>query len=468
MISLLASPSVCVIDDEKDEYEVILGALNRLCVPAHHIKGIDLNELPAKPFRSVRLVFQDLHLGGEIGKTAASRAANFFTKTVHHESAPVIVVIWSKHTDEPVVTDEGPEDDQPTVSDLFKEAVLASNDAYKSRLIFIEMKKPQLLDRPNNEVWIDELVAEINRKLSGAPAASLLWEWEQTVKAAAAKVADQLVSFSAPCPNDAIAQDNGMKTLLSCLSSAHSEGDLDAQTAHRHIVSALSQLLSDQLEHSALSSRFSAHGEWLAIKQTLEPTVAASLNGLLMTSESNMDGTAYAPGGVYRIQGEELFTRLFDEKLGSLKHECFFPLQPISEDDVAEKRKSNAAAREEWKKCAEPVFIELSPVCDVAHKGKRTTATLVAGLVAPASFEPYVKRTGAFHALPIFTLRQAGGNLAANTEVIVVISSKHRTTLPSKAEDESLVRWFRIRELPTASIRTWLASQNARIGYVSL
>lgn len=466
MISLLASPSVCVIDDEKDEYEVILGALNKLRVPAHHIKGIDVNELPEVPFRSVRLVFQDLHLGGEVGKNAASRAANFFTKTVHPESAPVVVVIWSKHTDE-LVANEEPEDDQPTVSDLFREEVLASDDAYKSRLIFIEMKKPQPGDRPESDVWISELVTEINLKLSNVPATSLLWEWEQTVKAAAAKVVDQLVSFSS-CPIGTPVQDEGMKVLLSCLASAHSEGDLDSQTAPRHIASALSQLLSDQLEHNTPSNRFLMHGEWLKDKHTLDPAVGVSLNGLLMTSESSIDGTAYAPGSVYRIQGEELFTRLFGEKLGSLKHDCFNPLPPISDEDAAEKKKSNQAAKEEWKKCVEPVFVELSPVCDVAHKGKRTTATLVAGLVAPASMEPYVKRTGAFHVLPIFTLRQAGGTLAANSKVIVVISSKYRTTLPSKTEDGGLVRWFRIRELPTASIRTWLASQIARIGFVSL
>ena len=466
MISLLASPSVCVIDDEKEEYEVILGALNRLCVPAHHIKGTDLNELPAEPFRGVRLVFQDLHLGGEIGKTAASRAANFFTKTVHPESAPVVVVIWSKHTDELVASEE-PEDDQPTVSDLFKEGVLASDDAYKSRLIFIEMKKPQPGDRPESEVWISELVTEINLKLSNAPATSLLWEWEQTVKAAAAKVVDQLVSFSS-CPISTPAQDEGMKVLLSCLASAHSEGDLDTQTAPRHVASALSQLLSDQLEHNSPSSRFLTHGEWLKNRHTLNPAVGASLNGLLMTSESNTDGTAYAPGEVYRIQDEALFTHLFDEKIGILKYECFNPLQANSEEEAEEKRKRNDAAKREWNKCTEPVFVELSPVCDVAHKGKRTTATLVAGLVAPASFEQYVKRTGAFHALPIFTLRQAGGTLAANTEVIVVINSKYRTALPSKTEEGSLARWFRIRELPTASIRTWLASQIARVGFVSL
>lgn len=467
MISLLATPSVCVIDDEREEYEVILGALNRLRVPAHHIKGTDVDELPDEPFRSVRLVFQDLHLGGEMGKNAASRAANFFTKTVHYESAPVVVVIWSKHTDESVATDGEPEDDQPTVSDLFKEAVLASSDAYKSRLIFIEMKKPQPGDRPDNEAWINELVAEINSKLSGAPAASLLWEWEQTVKAAAAKVIDQLVSFSTPCPNDATLKDDDIRALLSCLAAAHSEGDLDVQTAPRHIASALSQLLSDQLEHNTLSCRFLAHGEWLVNKETLDPPVAACLNGLLITSESNTDGTAFAPGNVYRIKNEEFFTGLFDQTFGALKHDGFNPLQPKSEEEKEEKRKSNAASKKKWKESAEPVFVEVSPVCDVAQ-GKRTTATLVAGLVVPATLEPYVKRQGAFHALPIFTLRQAGEILADNTEVILVISSKYRTTLPCKTEHESLARWFRIRELPTASIRTWLASQIGRIGFVSL
>lgn len=472
MIKLLASPAVCVIDDEKAEYDVILGALNRLCVPAHHIKGTDLNQLPSEPFRGVRLVFQDLHLGGEVGKNAASRAANFFLKTVHPESAPVVVVIWSKHTDEHVELDKDvPVDDQPTVSDFFKSEVLAADAAYKSRLIFIEMKKPQLSDRPADpNEWVNNLVTEIETKLSHAPATSLLWEWEHTVRAAAAKVVDQLVSFStAGIPNE-IAHDEGMKTLLGCLASAQSEGDFDVQTAPRHIASALAQLLSDQLDHDTPSPRFLAHGEWLSNEMKLDSAVSASLNGLLMTAESNSDGTTYAPGNVYLIKDEELFRRLFSAKFGDLRHDCFNPLQPNTDDEEEkrEKRKSNEAVKRTWKIATKPVLIELSPVCDVAHKGKRMTASLVAGLIAPASYEPYVKRTGAFQALPIFTLRQAGGGLLENAEVILVISSKYRATLPCKNEDENLERWFRIRELPTASMRTWLANQIARIGFVSL
>ena len=92
MISFLVSPTVCVIDDEQEEYAVILKALNRLHLPAVHISGTSIDELPPQPFRGMRLVFQDLHLGGETGKTAASKAANYFTRIVPSNSAPVIGV----------------------------------------------------------------------------------------------------------------------------------------------------------------------------------------------------------------------------------------------------------------------------------------------------------------------------------------------------------------------------------------
>ena len=51
MISQLASPSVCVIDDEEADYRKILEALNALFVSCVHILGNDLERLPPAPFR---------------------------------------------------------------------------------------------------------------------------------------------------------------------------------------------------------------------------------------------------------------------------------------------------------------------------------------------------------------------------------------------------------------------------------
>ncbi|MBK9218893.1 MAG: hypothetical protein IPL70_11015 [Uliginosibacterium sp.] len=129
----------------------------------------------------------------------------------------------------------------------------------------------------------------------------------------------------------------------------------------------------------------------------------------------------------------------------------------------------NDEAKDEWKNHAVPVFVELSPVCDVAQRGKRNAATLVAGLVVPDRFAPYIKSTGAFHVLAnIFSTQGGWGFGSWRQKVVVVICAKFRATLPSKTEGAGLERWFRFRELPTAAMRTWLASQIARIGFVSL
>ena len=49
MIKQLASPSVCVIDDEEEEYRPILAALNEMFVSCVHILGNSLEGLPPQP-----------------------------------------------------------------------------------------------------------------------------------------------------------------------------------------------------------------------------------------------------------------------------------------------------------------------------------------------------------------------------------------------------------------------------------
>lgn len=113
MISQLASPSVCVIDDETADYAPILAALNGLYVSSIHLLGT-LDSLPPEPFRRLQLVFLDLHLSGTIGKDAASYTANFFRKVVSVNTAPVMIIIWSKYADDKVDAADVPPEDQET------------------------------------------------------------------------------------------------------------------------------------------------------------------------------------------------------------------------------------------------------------------------------------------------------------------------------------------------------------------
>jgi hypothetical protein len=98
MTPLLSSPSVCVIDDEAEEYQPILNALLKLGIGCVHVHGDAASPLPPKPFRGLRIVFTDLYLSSASGKTAASHTANVFRKVVSADTAPILVVIWSKHT----------------------------------------------------------------------------------------------------------------------------------------------------------------------------------------------------------------------------------------------------------------------------------------------------------------------------------------------------------------------------------
>ena len=172
MIAQLASPTVCVIDDEPVDYQPILAALNGLYVSCVHIVGT-IASLPPKPFNRLRLVFLDLHLTGAIGKDAASYTANVFRKIVLVNTAPIVVVIWSKDAGDKVDNANIPPDDQETEADLFKRTLLEAESNWdEGRLIFVQMDKLKRDERP--EDWTDKLRKEIENSLQGLPAVELL------------------------------------------------------------------------------------------------------------------------------------------------------------------------------------------------------------------------------------------------------------------------------------------------------
>jgi hypothetical protein len=133
MLSALASPSVCVIDDEEEDYLPVLSVLNSNFVSTVHLLGT-IDGLPPKPFEELKLVFLDLHLSGSIGKDAASYTADIFRKVVSAQTAPIIVVIWSKYAGDKIDVSGQPAEDQETEAELFKRTLLGAERIYEGRL----------------------------------------------------------------------------------------------------------------------------------------------------------------------------------------------------------------------------------------------------------------------------------------------------------------------------------------------
>lgn len=458
MISRLASPSVCVIDDEEKDYRPILDALLRLGLGCVHVRGDSGGPLPPQPFKGLRIVFTDLHLSTQTGKGAASHTAKVFTKVVAPETAPVVVVIWSKYAND-VVADAGlPPNDQPTEADLFKEAVLAAEPKYRERLVFVEMAKPKPQHRPKKqEQWVKQLQRDIQKQLQQVEAFDVLWAWESMVRDAGIDLTADLTTLAmlpvANNPPEAAALlPDKLKLALRILVREQGGSDCSALAAPRHLSSVLAQSLVDRLEHSNGLNGLAKHGKWLCNQDGIPKTtpVAPGVNGLLLTAACSQKSPPFVPGSLYRLATGNRFEKLFGVPVSELIESCYTG--------------SNAKLNTVHK--PEPIVIELSPACDV-QQATRRNALLIGGLIFPAGAMKDTKRGDALHKLPIFSLRWPANNFGAQ-DAFLVFCSCYKVTLNPKKEPKWLIPWFRLRELPTAALRNWHASHSSRVGFVSL
>lgn len=452
MILQLASPNVCVIDDEEADYKPILSALNGLYVSSVHLLGT-VDSLPPQPFNKLRLVFLDLHLSGTIGKDAASYTANVFRKVVSVDTTPIIVVIWSKYASDMVDPADAPQE-QETEAELFKRTLLGAEPKYKGRLIFVEMDKPKQDARA--EDWVERLKIEINGSLQDQSAVELLWAWDGLVKDGCAKISQDmtLVAQTAIAGADRELKD-GLKATMQHLAKAQSAGDLSAATAPKHLLTVLSHLLMDQLEHPTAIDSIAPHGVWLS--ETPPAAVPSDLpgmmNGFLLTSDNSSDAGLYAPGTVFKITDPTKFPLAFGKEVSDLLAICF-------------RRKRESPKWQEWQREARPILIELSPICDLAQ-GYRVNSLLVGGVIVPASFEELAKKEGdAFGGLAKFHLRWPVDGFPAQ-DVLLLYCHRYKTTIPAGQQADWLEPWFRLRDLPLAAIRNSNAAHGARVGYVS-
>lgn len=453
MISHLASPAVCVVDDESQDYGPILTALNALHISCVHLTG-EVDSLPEKPFCRLRLLFLDLHLSGTVGKAAASYTANVFTRIVPANTAPIVVVIWSKYANDPVQAGDIPPEDQETEAELFRRTVLDAQPGYAGRVIFVQMPKPKPDARPAD--WVSELKAAIADALKDQPAIEALWAWDALVKNAATEVTTALTAAAQTARQGTSTKlGDALKATVQKLTSAQGEGDLNEQTAPFHMSTVLSQLLTDQLEHADRSD-LAAHGAWLSDPPNPAPATAfsASMNGVLLASDVPPGAAAYAPGTVYRVSDDPAFTAVFGMNLQGLADHCFG--RGITSPQIAG-----------WRTGVRPILLEISPVCDVAQF-KRINATLVAGVLVPLAMRDLMKKNvPSLSDLPPFKLRWAVPGFVEQN-VCLMVSHFFKMSIPAGTVAPWLTPWFRLREIPTASIRNASAAQAARVGYVSV
>lgn len=458
MIPRLSSPSVCVIDEDEKDYRPILDALMKLGIACVHVRGDSASPLPPQPFKGLRIVFTDLHLSNASGKNVAAHTANVFRHVVSAKTAPVLVVIWSKHKNDPAGEQGLPPEDQPTLAEAFKEELLQATPQFKSRLIFTEIPKPMPGDRPDD--WVTNIQADIEKELAKFSACDFLWSWESLVRDASISISEALTTLAEQTTLPSGKQfelNEGLKVVFRHLTREQGGPACSRATAHEHLTAVLAQSLADELEHVDGLDSLSTHGAWLSYHKGLQkaPPFASQLNALLLTAATSTKPRPFVPGTIYRLSN----VRKFENSFGISSDEFF-------ELFYQEAKKGKGVSIQEWKTKAVRVALEISPVCDF-HQGTRRQALLIAGVLAPGAARPNVKSADAIQSFPTFRLRWPLGD-DPEQDVFMAFCSRCKLTMPQTKLPGWLKPWFRLRELPAASLRNWHSSHASRVGYVSL
>ena len=453
MISHLASPSVCVIDDEEDDYAPILNALMTLGLGCVHVRGRNGDPLPPEPFDALRIVFTDLHLSGQVGKVAASHTANVVKKVVSPDSGPVLIVIWSKYAADTAGDTNLPPEDQPTEADLFRSELLSAEPKFKARAVFLEMAKPKLPDRPKVDEWIATLQGEIQRVLSTVGAFEILWVWESLARDAGIKVSELMIQLSEAATSGDAAIESQLRLLLRVL--AHQQGgpDISEATSVRYLLTVFSQIGLDMLQIEAFAASLQAHALWLA------PTLAdgdqakfaaAKLNVALLTSPAVLAAAVFIPGTVYDIIDSDAFARVTGFRLENLQGDCFEGKDKKGPDFQA------------FKEQTKPIVLEITPSCDY-HQGHRRCVTLLAGLVYPVALHRKAKSKDSCKRTPVLEDRRS----VPAQDIGFVFSARYRFTVALDLHPAWLQPRIRLKDILLADICNWHSNQSSRIGYLS-
>jgi hypothetical protein len=453
MISYLASPSVCVIDEDPKDYEPILDALMTLGLGCVHVLGKSGAPLPPKPFEALRLVFTDLHLSGQVGKAAASHTANVVKKVVSAECGPVLIVIWSKYAGDPAGDVSLPPEDQPTEADLFKAELLSSEPKFKARLIFAEMPKPKLPDRPAVDEWIKTLQLEIANVLKTIGAFEILWTWEALARDAGIEVSETLTKLADTSAAGAEPLEIKLKLILRLLAQQQGGPDSSAATAPRHLLTVFSQIGLDVLETASSATGLEVHAGWLAEKVDdgiRKKHRSAKLNAALLTASAVPAFAPFIPGTVYDVLDDQAFTAATGLSAEKLQRDCF----------EGDPDKSPAFA--DFKARTKLVAIEITPACDF-HQGHRRCATLLVGLAYPVDLQKKANSKDACKTTPLFEDRYA----AQPVDVGFVFCGRYRFTASLAQHPAWLGPRLRLRDILVTDIRNWHSSQASRVGYLS-
>lgn len=455
-MTFLRTAQVCVIDDEPREYVPLARALNTLHLGCVLVRGDKAEELPNTPLQHLRLVFLDMHLGTTGGRTdreVTAHTANVFSRVVSPDSAPIVVVVWTKYAD---------------LIASFRNSLFQEYQHFRGKLFFVRWDKPQPPERVDETALRQRIVDEL-KSLHPLP---LLWNWDTLAQRAACGVTSELcrlaLSQAQLAGNENEQQERekllaALKIILGALMKAESGKALSQENAPTALLNVLGPLHCDKLENLPpkpdLQTAESIIDPAAAIAAP-RPEVTTALDTMLLVGSPNTVLPAFRPGTIYHITDAAAFEAALGLTIKDMAKE------------VCLKELFNAESVEQlsaWLAACRPVLLEVSPGCDFAQQ-KRPVARLVGGFLVPKG--AHCKKLKVRPEEGYGALRQIQHVkivlLDQTTDWLPVFCSSIILSWSERKAAAFLTPISRLRETVLVDLRNWLSHQGTRPGYLSM
>lgn len=434
---------VCIIDDNKKEYEKLFVILNRLRIGYIHFNGTRA-QIPKQRICGVRMVFLDMHLGDDaVHATTVAQTANIFSRTISPETSPILVVVWSKYVSE---------------INNFRNALYAAAPEFRGKLVFYSVQKPV-------KIVLRELKRDIGAALSQATALKVFWGWEALAHKAAISATSEIGNIVGSRPAVQSASDyiqerdailENLKLLINTLIHAKGAQHTNIATAPMCFLHVLAAMHVDRMEESPELALIKESSKLLLQPApACAPEEKASINTMLILGGTSR-GDVYKPGTLYEVKRLGALTKRWGIPSEAIWRELFHKNDPTADP----------VGYTNWKAACKMVLAEITPSCDFANKYQKS-AKLISGLLIPENIidKSKVKKP----------LRRDGSNYSlvyvniSGTRYLPVFTGRFVQALPLTTRLSPMIKQIgRIREPAITDLRGWAALQSSRVGFTTI
>ena len=464
----LRTARALVIDDDADEAIPLITALGRLGIGAVYLPGDKAEELPAEPFRGIRLAFVDMKLNIEGSpKQVVGKTVNVLRRVLTQEESPCIIVVWTKH---------------PSYLDEFKDMLGTALPKLQPGVVW-QMEKPTKFD-------IAKITGEISANLADLWPLGVLLAWEQMAHDAATGATETISTVVAGEASGAnggtVVQrwQRSVKSVLAALFRAGGGQIVDRNRAIRTLLEGLNALHLDHLENEEREICDSNANKLLWDNVgNLSNTGKVDLNTRLLTSAVDDDDMRVRPGNLYlpsptqkakcpvtrfRLGARDIIRDMApkwtkNDAYNSLS-KTLKKLEKAAGDEVEIKSKKKELEEQKLAIVSEclPILLEISPACDFAQ-GKQHVARLIGGLLVPDKHRKVFAIDPAWRTY----LKQLQGISIAGRDGIwhPVLDARFCYGIRNPGRAIRVKPSCRFRVPVVVDVQSWFAAHAARPGY---